>query len=42
MGNSIESWFSKLKRRIRQFNTNFPTNRPKTAERWIKAWTALT
>ncbi|MEM1947038.1 MAG: hypothetical protein QXF95_08530 [Candidatus Caldarchaeum sp.] len=40
--NAIESWFSGLKRRIKQFNTCFPTYRPKVAERWIKAWVALT
>ena len=39
--NSIEQWFSKLKRRIRQLNTYFPTHKTKTTERWIKAWTAL-
>ncbi|MEM3588981.1 MAG: hypothetical protein QXF43_04590 [Nitrososphaerales archaeon] len=38
----IEFWFIKLKRRIRQFNVCFPTNRPETAEKWIKAWIALT
>ncbi|MEM4574395.1 MAG: hypothetical protein QXF45_07650 [Candidatus Caldarchaeum sp.] len=26
--NTIESWFSKLKRRIKHFNTYFPTYRP--------------
>ena len=41
MRNTIEQWFSKLKRRIRQFNIFFPTYNIKTTERWIKAWTAL-
>jgi len=41
MRNPIEQWFSKLKRRIRQFNTYFPTHKTKTTEIWIKAWTAL-
>jgi len=27
--NSIESWFSKLKRRIRQFNICFPSYKPR-------------
>jgi len=39
--NAIESWFSKLKRRIKQFNTCFPTYRPKVSEKWIKAWVTL-
>ena len=39
--NSIEQWFSKLKRRIKQFNNYFPTHKPKTSERWITAWAAL-
>ncbi|MEM2225508.1 MAG: hypothetical protein QXR47_05335 [Candidatus Caldarchaeum sp.] len=39
--NTIESWFSKLKRRIKQFNTCFPTHRPKVSEKWIKSWIAL-
>ena len=39
--NSIEQWFSKLKRRIKQFNNYFPTYKPKTSERWITSWTAL-
>ncbi|MEM3819041.1 MAG: hypothetical protein QXF08_01155 [Nitrososphaerota archaeon] len=39
--NSIESWFSKLKRRINQFYCCFPTHRPKVSERWIKSWAAL-
>jgi len=41
MRNPIEQWFSKLKRRIRQFNIFFPTYNIKTTERWIRAWTAL-
>jgi len=41
MRNPIEQWFSRLKRRIRQFNTYFPTHKTKTTERWIKSWTAL-
>ncbi|MEM3124172.1 MAG: IS6 family transposase, partial [Nitrososphaerota archaeon] len=39
--NAIESWFSKLKRRIKQFNTSFPTYRPKVSEKWIRAWMTL-
>ncbi|MEM4316244.1 MAG: hypothetical protein QXT66_07860, partial [Nitrososphaerota archaeon] len=35
--NAIESWFSKLKRRIKQFNTSFPTYRPKISEKRIRA-----
>ncbi|MEM2238636.1 MAG: hypothetical protein QW351_09775 [Candidatus Caldarchaeum sp.] len=30
--NTIEPWFSKLKRRIKQLNTRFPTYRPKVSE----------
>jgi len=41
MRNPIEQWFSRLKRRIRQFNIYFPTYNIKTTERWIRAWTAL-
>jgi len=41
MRNPIEQWFSRLKRRIRQFNIFFPTYKIKTTERWIRAWTAL-
>ncbi|MEM2650687.1 MAG: hypothetical protein QXU87_01255 [Candidatus Caldarchaeum sp.] len=39
--NTIESWFSGLKRRIKQFNTCSPTYRPKVPEKWIKAWVSL-
>jgi hypothetical protein len=39
--NSIESWFSKLKRRARQFNICFPTYSTRVSERWIRAWVAL-
>ncbi|MEM3095544.1 MAG: DDE-type integrase/transposase/recombinase [Nitrososphaerota archaeon] len=39
--NTIESWFSELKRRIRQFNACFPTYRPKVSERWIRSWMVL-
>ncbi len=39
--NPIEQRFSKLKRRIKQFNNYFPTHKPKISERWITAWTAL-
>ncbi|MEM0481424.1 MAG: hypothetical protein QXM16_00835 [Nitrososphaerota archaeon] len=39
--NAIESWFSKLKRRIKQFNTCSPTYRPKVSEKWIRSWVAL-
>jgi transposase-like protein len=39
--NSIESWFSKLKRRIRQFNVCFPTYSPRVLESWIRVWVAL-
>jgi transposase-like protein len=38
---SIESWFSKLKRRTKQFNVCFPTYSPRVSERWIRAWVAL-
>jgi len=34
---TIEQWFSRLKRRIRQFSLYFPTYKTKTTERWIKA-----
>jgi len=34
-------FLEKVKRRIKQFNTYFPTHKTKTTERWIKAWTAL-
>jgi len=40
--NIVELWFSKLKRRIRQFNVCFLTNKPETAEKGVKAWIALT
>jgi len=36
MRNPIEQWFSRLKRRIRQFNLYFPTHKTKTTERWIR------
>jgi transposase-like protein len=39
--NSIESWFSKLKRRTKQFNVCFPTYSTRVSERWIRAWVAL-
>ena len=39
--NSIEQWFSELKRRIRQFNVCFPTYKPRVSERWIASWVAL-
>ncbi|MEM4183732.1 MAG: DDE-type integrase/transposase/recombinase [Candidatus Caldarchaeum sp.] len=39
--NTIESWFSKLKRRIKQFNTCFPTYSPKVSEKWIRSWMTL-
>ena len=38
---SMKSWFSKLKRMIRQFNVCFPTYSPRVSERWIRAWVAL-
>jgi len=41
MRNTIEQWFSRLKRRIKQFNIYFPIYKTKTTERWIKAWTAF-
>jgi len=34
-------FLEKVKSRIKQFNTYFPTYKTKTTERWIKAWTAL-
>jgi transposase-like protein len=39
--NSIESWFSKLKRRIKQFNVCFPTYKTRVSEKWIISWVAL-
>jgi transposase-like protein len=39
--NSIESWFSKLKRRIKQFNVCFPSYKLKVSEKWITSWVAL-
>jgi len=39
--NSIEQWFSKLKRRTRQFNNYSPTYKPKISERWITSWAVL-
>jgi hypothetical protein len=39
--NAIESWFSKLKRRARQFNVCFPTYSTRVSERRIRAWVAL-
>jgi transposase-like protein len=39
--NTIEPWFSKLKRRKKQFNTCYTTNNLKRIEKWIKAWTTL-
>jgi transposase-like protein len=33
--NSIESWFSKLKRRIKQFNTYFLTYKTRVSEKWV-------
>jgi transposase-like protein len=39
--NSIEQWFSRLKRRTRQFNTCHTTNNLKRTERWIKTWITL-
>ena len=41
MRNPMEQWFSRLKRRIRQFNIFFTKYNIKTTERWIRAWTAL-
>ncbi|MEM2485005.1 MAG: hypothetical protein QXT82_09255 [Candidatus Caldarchaeum sp.] len=41
-GNTVKPWFSGLKRMIKQFNTCFPTHRPKVSEKWITAWMALT
>ncbi len=34
--NSIEQWLNKLKRRIRQRSTYFPTHKFKTTEKWMK------
>jgi len=39
--NAIESWFSRLKRRMRQFNVCFPTYSTGVSERWIRSWVAL-
>ena len=39
--NSIESWFSKLERRIKQFNICFPSYKLKVSEKWIVSWVAL-
>jgi hypothetical protein len=38
---SIESWFSKLKRRIKQFNVYIPSYKLKISEKWITSWVAL-
>jgi hypothetical protein len=39
--NSIEQWFSRLKRRIRQFNLYFPTHKTKTTEMMDKGMDSL-
>jgi len=38
---SIESWLSKLKRRVKQFNICFPTYKLKVSEKWIVSRVAL-
>ncbi|MEM1963281.1 MAG: hypothetical protein QXN23_06530 [Candidatus Caldarchaeum sp.] len=37
----ISSWFTGLKRGIKQFNTYFPTYSPKVSEKWIRSWMTL-